>query len=89
MTTHPQHGGETPLAGAGPRPIFLVRVRECVRACVRMCALCVFARACSFPLATVHVDLLSNPSQDGTSSPRVALIRPFAILSISYFYIQN
>lgn len=55
MATHPRHGGETPLAGAGPRPIPPPYI--CVNACE-----CMHVRARLLPLATVHVDSLVPPA---------------------------
>jgi len=60
MATHPRHGGEMPLAGAGPRPnLPYMCVNAYVRACVRACVHArVRARAHPLPFATVHARAL-------------------------------
>jgi len=65
MATHPRHGGETPLAGAGvDRFPPHVCVNACMHACVFVCVY-LYVQARSVSLATVHVDLLILP----TTSP--------------------
>lgn len=62
MATHPRHGGETPLAGAGvDQSPPHVCVNACIHACVFVCVY-LYVQARSLSLATVHFDLFIPPT---------------------------